>query len=98
MMARKKEEYDPIKERVRTYLGFALIWIAPYVITYVLMAVLVAYIAFKASPQAFAIIVTLLVAIGVAAIAGVFYVLYKWRRFQHWIIARRADKQNAAYL
>ncbi|OBH10060.1 hypothetical protein [Mycobacterium sp. E1747] len=73
------------------YLAFAL----PTVITYVIAGGFLAWIIARVYPQAFAIVATILVAILVAALVGIFYLR---RKLQHFLTARRADRQNTAYL
>lgn len=66
-----------------------------YVLPYVVFGLFFAWIVGSAYPQAFAVVTTILVIILVASLLGF---LYMRRKFEHFLIARRADKQNAAYL
>jgi hypothetical protein len=94
-MAGKQDRDDSIggltKSFLRPYVSVGLAFALPYVITCVLFAAFIAYV----FPKAFVIVATILVVI---------FVMITWkllrtkRRVQHSLMARRADKQNAAYL
>jgi hypothetical protein len=94
-MASNQDKDDSIggltKAFLRPYGSIALAFALPYVITAVLFAAFVAYV----FPKAFAIVATVLVVIFVVILRKV---LRTRRRIQHSLIARRADKQNTAFI
>jgi uncharacterized membrane protein (DUF485 family) len=91
----ENSEVSPLKTFLQPYVSVVKAIVLPYVIFYVLVGLALAWVMAKAFPEAFAIVVAVLVIIGIASLLGILYLL---RRFQHLLIARRADNQNAAFI
>jgi hypothetical protein len=70
---------------------FVMVFVLPYIV----FGLIFAWVVAQTYPQAVAIITAVLVIVLVAALLGF---LHMRRKFEHFLIARRADKQNAAYL
>jgi hypothetical protein len=98
MMARRQQGGDSGDSLKEMLVELGKTFVLPFVIFYALAGTFVVWFVAKAFPHAVPVIAGIIVVIGVAVIAGTIYLMYKWRRFQHWLIARRADKQNTAYL
>jgi hypothetical protein len=94
-MARDQDNDDSIggltKAFVRPYVTIAL----AFVLSYVIVGLILAWAVASVYPEAFAIVVAILVIIGLAALLGL---LYLRRRVVHILVARRADKQNTAFI
>lgn len=87
-----EREPDPFVEMLLGWLKIGWYYVAA---AYVLPAVVIAAIVGSAFPKALAVVVAILVIFGIAVVA---LYLYARRKFSHYLTAKRADRQNAAYL
>lgn len=94
-MAREQDKDDSVARIVNDYFGIylqlALVIVLPYVVVGALMVSIVASV----YPEAAAVVAIILVLV----LGALFLTFLRLRRrLLHFLIARRADKQNAAYL
>jgi hypothetical protein len=89
----RKEQPEPgtLKSLFAPYISIAMAYVKMYVVIGLLFTGFVA----MAFPKFVAVVATILVVIGLAALFGV---LYLRRKFEHVLIARRADKQDRLYI
>ena len=87
----KKEDSDWLKDQTKKLLEPWLSIIKMYVTAYIAFGLFVAFVMAKCFPQAFPIVATVLVIIGLVILFGL---LYLRRKFEHLLIARRADRQT----
>ena len=87
-----KREQDPLVEMLVDWLKIGWYY---FVVPYAVVGVFIAYGVGAVYPKALAVVIAILVVIG---IAGSMLYVYARQKAVHYLMARRADRQNAAYL
>lgn len=91
-----KPERDPLVESLVGWLKIGGLYLAGmYVIPAAILVALLASALAETHPIVLAVVIAILVLIGIAGALGYFYLR---RKFAHYLTARRADRENAAYL